>query len=136
MSNEMVEDGLMEVPPVIVMDGDTDETAETAEKPQKRFVQPGSSEDIDSLAAERQSRLTITQTRWAVKIFRGEFSTIFYKIMYWNEWGGGEPKKTLCGHVLGGGKSNSGGEGGGKSISCVLGGGWLLLNISVTIDFA
>ncbi len=88
MSNEMVEDALLEVPPVIVMDAENAETnqgdsghgstpANNQEKPQNRFAHPASTEEIDSLAAEKQSRLTITQTRWAVKIFRGEFNIIF-----------------------------------------------------------
>ena len=38
----------------------------------KRFVHAQSSDDVDTLAAERQARDTQTQTRWAVKIFHGE----------------------------------------------------------------
>ena len=38
----------------------------------KHFVSPTNSDDVDNLAAERQAKETVTQTKWVVKIFRGK----------------------------------------------------------------
>ncbi len=42
----------------------------TVSKP-KRFAKPKNRQDIEALADERQSKQTKQQTRWAVKMFRG-----------------------------------------------------------------
>ncbi len=37
-----------------------------------RFVKPSTSEEVDDLASARIAKVTVRQTRWAVKIFRGK----------------------------------------------------------------
>ena len=75
MSTEMVDDVVLEVPPVIAMEvenADTDQwqngqdstpAINQSERP-NQFAHPATTDEINSLAAERQSRLTITQTHW------------------------------------------------------------------------
>ncbi len=38
-----------------------------------RFIRIRTEDDMDKLASERQAKLTVNQTRWAVRIFKGEF---------------------------------------------------------------
>ena len=46
-------------------------------KQKKRFVQPDTLNDIQHLVDGRKARVMEYQTRWAVKIFRGNFFNIF-----------------------------------------------------------
>ncbi len=55
-------------------------------KAKGRFVQPSTSEDVDDLASARIATVTVRQTRWAVKIFRGKFY-LFY-LFYFGGGGG------------------------------------------------
>ena len=43
-----------------------------------RFVQPSTSEEVDDLASARIATVTVRQTRWAVKIFRGKLYFNFF----------------------------------------------------------
>ena len=73
----------MESQPVMVTEkpdkggNSTDLTQSINQAPKvNRFVQPNSTEEVESLTDGCQAKVTITQTHWAVKIFRGE--SIFF----------------------------------------------------------
>ncbi len=58
--------------------GDAPNEDQEQEPPAKRrFAVPLDEDQVDRLADERQAQVTLSQTRWAVRIFRGRFIIYF-----------------------------------------------------------
>ena len=68
MVSEMLDQMFEEIP----VEAATGEIPVEGVSEPKRFATPATDADIDDLASERQAKLTTQQTRWAVKVFRGE----------------------------------------------------------------
>ena len=73
----MDEDMMNDMDDIAGVENEDVEGATAAANP--RFVRVNSEDDIDQLASERQARMTVAQTRWAVRIFQGELKISQFK---------------------------------------------------------